>query len=476
MWMIFLKVAGGSVGRWSAEFHRIISETAGAGLACKVGRLRSVSCGMIRPVWFFPFALAATLTARELPALPPELSTYVLVPAPETSQPLLQKGDRLAICGDSITEQRLYSVLLETYLTACLPELDITCRQYGWSGEQASGFLKRMKDDVLRFKPTIATTCYGMNDFRYVPYDEMIAAEFRKNQTAVVDAFQEIGCRVVLGSSGIIDSVPAWVKSAQGSQQELNLSLSRFRNIDVEIAKAEGVAFADLYRPMLLADYAAKKQFGPEFKVSGKDGVHPGMAGQVIMAYGFLKGMGVDGNLGSVTYDEATGSAAAANGHQVLTADGGKITLRSTRLPFCPGPGVTDKDDSMRAGLALVPFDDELNRFDFRIASPKSPSYTITWGGQARTYSAKELETGINLAKDFDNNPLVPAFKNIWDAVSKKQEYETRQIKTLVHGPEGAADLEATFALTEKARAPLEKAILASKLATEHVITVAAVK
>lgn len=431
---------------------------------------------MIRTVWFLPFALALPLTARELPPLPADLSVYVLDPAQETAAPLLKKGDRLAICGDSITEQKLYSALLETYLTACYPDLDITCRQYGWSGEQAGGFLNRIQNDVLRFKPTIATTCYGMNDFRYVPYEDGIAAEYRKNQTAVVDAFQGIGCRVVLGSPGIIDSVPTWVKSATGTQQDLNLSLSRFRNIDLEIAKAKNVAFADLYRPMLIANYEAKKQHGPDFKVSGKDGVHPRWAGQLIMAYGFLKGLGVDGNLGGVIYDEATGKANAVNGHEVLTTQDGKITVRSTRLPFATGPGATDNDDSIRAGLALVPFDDELNRFMLRVSSPKSASYTVTWGEQTKTYTAKELSDGVNLAKDFDNNPLVPAFKKIWDAVSKKQAYETRQIKELAHGPEGGADLDGTFALTEKARAPLEKAVLDAKQPAEHVITVTAVK
>ena len=378
---------------------------------------------MTRTVCLLTIALALRLSARELPPLPAGLAAYVLEPAPENTSPLLKKGDRLAICGDSITEQKLYSVLLETYLTACLPELEITCRQYGWSGEQAAGFLQRMENDVLRFKPTIATTCYGMNDFRYVPYDEAIAAEFRKNQTAVIDAFQEIGCRVVLGSSGIIDSVPNWVKSAKGTQQDLNLALSRFRNIGVEVARAENVAFADLYRPMLLADHAAKNQHGPDFKVSGKDGVHPGWAGQLIMAYGFLKGLGVDGDLGAVTYDEATGKATAANGHKVLATEDGKITLRSTRLPFCPGPGATDKDDSIRAGLALVPFDDELNRFMFRMESPRAANYTVTWGDHTRTYTAGQLVHGINLAKDFDNNPLLPAFQKIRDAVSQKQAY-----------------------------------------------------
>ena len=110
------------------------------------------------------------------------------------------------------------------------------------------------------------------------------------------------------------------------------------------------------------------------------------------------------------------------------------------------------------------------------MTSPKAANYTVTWGQQSRTYSASQLQEGINLAKDFDNNPLLPAFKKIQAAVSQKQTYETRQIKTLVHGPEGAADLEATFSLTEKARAPLEKAILAAKQPVEHVITVAAIE
>ncbi len=446
------------------------------GFPCKSGGFRLVYKGMTRSLWLLPFALISTLAARERVVLPPELAAYALDAAPEPTGLLLKKGDRLAICGDSITEQKQYSALLETYLTACLPELDITCRQYGWSGEAAGGFLKRMKQDALRFQPTIATTCYGMNDFRYVPYDEAIAAEFRKNQTAVVDAFQEAGCRVVLGSSGIIDSVPHWVKSATGTQQDLNLALSRFRNIGIEIANAEQVAFADLYLPMLIADHAAKQQFGPEFKVSGKDGVHPGWAGQVIMAYGFLKALGVDGDLGSVTYDETRGTATAANGHELVGAENGRLTLRSTRIPFSPGPGATDKDDSIRAGIALIPFDDRLNRFIFRLTSPKAANYTVTWGDQSRTYTAAQLTAGINLAKDFDNHPLVPAFKAIWEAVEKKQAYETRQIKTLVHGPEGAIDLEATFSLTEKVRATLEKAIQAAKQPATHVITVAAVQ
>src|ERR1700709_1377094 len=75
---------------------------------------------------------------------------------------VLQKGHRLAICGDSITEQKMYSRIMETYLTVCRPDLNLSVRQYGWGGETAPGFLARMTNDCLRFHPTVATTCYGM--------------------------------------------------------------------------------------------------------------------------------------------------------------------------------------------------------------------------------------------------------------------------------------------------------------------------
>ena len=418
-------------------------------------------------------AIAFPAFAKEAPPLPAELSAYKLDPAPEPSGLLLKKGDRVAICGDSITEQKRYSVIIESYLTACLPELELTCRQYGWSGEQAAGFLKRMESDVLRFKPTFATSCYGMNDFRYVPYDEAIAAEYRKNETTMVETFLNSGTRVLLGSPGIIDTVPHWVKSAAGTQEDLNLALSKFRNIGIQVAGEEKVAFADVYRPMLLADNQADKVNGPEFKVAGKDGVHPNWAGHLVMAYAFLKGMGIDGDLGTITVD-ASGKATATEGHQVVSSDGGKITLKSTKLPFSPGPGDVKNDDVIRAGLALVPFDDELNRFILKMDSPSAADYDVTWGETTKTYTADQLKQGVNLAKDFENHPLVPAFKKVWDAVTAKQNYETRQIKELAHGPEGSADVDATFDLTEKVHAKLAKALADAKQPAEHVITVTA--
>src|SRR5690348_10480704 len=148
-----------------------------------------------------PFAVFA-FAAAQLEPKPddPYFAKFSPVSAPRPGGLLLKKGDRLAICGDSITEQRMYSRIIEDYLTMCVPELEITVRQYGWSGERAPGFLARMTNDCLRFKPTIATTCYGMNDHEYRPYEDRIGKTYEEKSVAIVESFKANGARVVIGS------------------------------------------------------------------------------------------------------------------------------------------------------------------------------------------------------------------------------------------------------------------------------------
>lgn len=135
-------------------------------------------------------------------------SRFQPLEAPEYHNLFLKKGDRLAICGDSITEQRMYSRIMEDYLTMCVPQLKISVRQFGWSGEKAGQFLQRMTNDCLRFHPTIATTCYGMNDFEYRPYEDSLGREYYTNSMDIVDAFKAHHVRVILGSAGCISKIP----------------------------------------------------------------------------------------------------------------------------------------------------------------------------------------------------------------------------------------------------------------------------
>jgi len=73
----------------------------------------------------------------------------------------VKQGDRVAVVGDSITEQKLYSRYIELYLTACQPQLDLHVMQFGWSGEWARGFAARLDNDLLPYKPNVVTPCSG---------------------------------------------------------------------------------------------------------------------------------------------------------------------------------------------------------------------------------------------------------------------------------------------------------------------------
>ena len=390
------------------------------------------------------------------------LANFHPVKAPEPTRLLLKKGDRLAICGDSITEQKMYSRLIEDYLTACVPELKVSVRQFGWGGERAEGFLKRMTNDCLRFQPTIATTCYGMNDHEYRPYEASIGEKYRQYSAAIIASFKAHGVRVVQGSPGCVGNRKWWQKDA--TTEALNLNLCELRNIDVALAGQNQVGFADVFWPMLTASISASEKYGTNYAVAGGDGIHPGWAGHTIMAYAFLKALGLNGEIAILTVDLQAQKLSVSDGHKLLTSKDGKFQIRSTRYPFCAGaPGGLAADwfptigydnitnsDSIRSGLTLVPFNKELNRFMLTVKNATAEKYRVTWGNENAVFTSEQLTRGINLAAEFPLNPFSAQFAQIDAAVASKQAFETRQIKTLFRVPGDKVTMEQISAQTEK--------------------------
>lgn len=370
------------------------------------------------------------------------LPGYVPMKAPEVFHLVLRHGDKLAICGDSITEQKMYSRIMEDYLTMCVPDLKITVRQYGWSGEKAPGFLARMTNDCLRFEPTIATTCYGMNDHEYRGYENRIGETYRTNSDAIIRAFKAHDARVIQGSPGCVGKVPPWAKDHGFTVNQLNANLGTLRNIDIELATSEKVGFADVFEPMYLGGIAAHEKYGTNYNVSGGDGVHPGWSGHTVMAYAFLKAMGLDGDVGTFTVDLKKNRMKVSNGHEVTGTKDGGFEIKSSRYPFCscepaatangyPACDQTDssRDDSIQSGMTLVPFNADLNRLTLIVKNASASNYTVTWGAASKSFSAKQLTDGINLAVEFPANPFNEAFAKVDAAVIAKQNFETHEMK-----------------------------------------------
>ncbi len=328
------------------------------------------------------------------------------------------------IAGDSITEQKLYSRDLETYLTACHPELDLWILQLGWGGETAGGFLNRMNFDLLSFKPNVVTTCYGMNDGGYRKFDKNIGDNYRRNMKQIIERAQKVGATVVVGSPGVVDS--KYFGGGGDRPVVYNDNLAHLRDIAKELAQEHHCPFANVHDAMFGVMPVAKKALGDDYPIGGRDGVHPSPNGHLIMAYAFLKALVGDGNIATITVDGD--QAEAREGHKVLNHANHEIEIESTRYPFCFS-GDKKSPNSARSILPFIPFQNEFNRFMLVVKNLKGEKAKVTWGKQSKTFTKEQLEKGVNLAAEFDETPFAAAFQKVDGLVGRKQNYETTLIK-----------------------------------------------
>lgn len=362
----------------------------------------------------------------------------------------LNAGDRVAIIGDSITEQKNYSVLIEDYLLACQPAARLQAAQFGWGGETTWGFAPRMKQDVLWFKPDAATINYGMNDGGYAGVDQKRLDDYKKNTRDIIEQLKAAGTKlIVVGGPGAVDadSFRTFIAKGPEAAKMYNQTLKTFGDAAEQVAKEEGVVYANLHN--IMADAMVKfKQQHPDKSFVGGDGIHPENVGHTVMAYAFLKGLGCDGNIGSISVDFADHKADASDGHKVVSIDGDTLTLQSTRYPFAIKK--SDNPTDIYAALSLVPFQDELNRFTLKVTGiPAGKKVKITWAevpGESaakdgknspievsNNFDAEQLEHGINLSSSFDTTPFEHAFANLDAAVHAQQDFETPLNKTWLH-------------------------------------------
>src|SRR5206468_7534137 len=157
----------------------------------------------------------------------------------------------------------------------------------------------------------------------------------------------------------------------------------------------------------------AKAKYGEDYAIAGaKDGVHPDANGHLVMAYAFLKALGCDGNIGTITIDLAGNRADATDGHKIVSAKDGVVEIESTRYPFCVGGD--PKDLNATAGIIeFFPFNQDLNRLMLVVTNPGAEKIKVTWGATSKEYPAAELAKGINLAADFPANPFGEPFKKV---------------------------------------------------------------
>ena len=366
------------------------------------------------------------------------LQSFLLFASPDSVQsavsvPIrLKIGDHLALAGDSITEQKLYTRFIEDYLLMCAPQMQTEVCQLGWSGEMAQGFFSRMDKSFDGFRPDLVTVFYGMNDSSrgvYVPPMKKIAAKFKAE-----------GIPAIIVSPGTMDSY----YGIRGNDRQFWASFNREQGLmgteANKIATENGLGFIDLHTPLLEVMAKAKERYRPNYDVCGADGVHPRANGHLIIAWAILKGLGLSGDIGTITVAMKGGSS-ATEGHKILSDDNGKVFIESSRYPFCflDAPKQLSPDQVNVAGstagiLPCFSFNEDLNRFRLVVVGLGQDKAKVTWGTSSRVFSKQDLEKGINLAATFIDNPFTNAFAQVDAAVLKQQRFESVLMKNVIGG------------------------------------------
>ena len=385
--------------------------------------------------------------------------TILLAAVSLRAESLLPPNARVAVIGDSITEQKIYSKYIETYLLACTGRSDIKVFQFGWSGERAGGFAARLENDLAVFNPNVATTCYGMNDASYKPYAPEIGAEYEKNMRSVIDGLKKVGVTVMaVGSPGGVD--PDYFKK-NVTGQDYNDNLAHLRDIAKKLAEENKQPFANVYDTMISALTKSKAALGKEYGPFGGDGFHPAPAGQLLMAQAFLKALGFDGDIGRITID-MKGPNTASAGHVIKGLQLGSATVESSKWPFVFDADPTSAG-SNRSILPFTSFNQDLNRFTLRVLNLTTDKAKVTWGSQSKDFTREQLEAGVNLAAEFTKTPFDNDFAALTNAITQKESYETILIKNLVTHMRVIADEAKEDPKVAEALKKLKK-----KLADEH--------
>ncbi len=201
----------------------------------------------------------------------------------------IKQGDRIAAMGDSITQNGGYLRAIQAVFTQQYPELNVPpIVNAGISGHKAEDMVARFERDVVRHAPTVTTISAGINDVWHrleAPHDEKVLAQFGRNLERMVHLAIDAGSRVFLLSPTVIEEDRA---------SEGNRRLARYVESGKSIAREHGCTYVDLHALFLhavdrQADDARLGLAGP----LTRDGVHMNPLGDVLMAVGVLRAVGV---------------------------------------------------------------------------------------------------------------------------------------------------------------------------------------
>jgi lysophospholipase L1-like esterase len=316
----------------------------------------------------------------------------------------LKDGDTVVFYGDSITDQRRYTVATETFVLTRFPEMKVRFVHSGWGGDTVRGggggvIEDRLKRDVLAYKPTVMTIMLGMNDGRYRAFDPDIFRAYTDGYQKILDLLKPgaPNLRLTLIQPSPYDDVTR----APTFDPGYNQTLKQYAAFVRDLAGKNGHGTADLNTGVVEMLRRANGADPVNSKLIIPDRVHPGWSGHFIMAAELLKAWNAPKIVTSLELDLESRKIVNQQNTAVsgLRKDGATYswTQKDAALPM-PLP---DKTAVTQLAVRSSNFYDALNVQWLKLTGLDS---TKKWALRinsilAGEFSAQDLAAGLNLAK-----------------------------------------------------------------------------
>lgn len=320
----------------------------------------------------------------------------------------LKNGDRVVFYGDSITDQRLYTVLTETYVVTRYPKLNATFIHSGWGGDKVSGggggpIDVRLDRDVLAYKPTVMTIMLGMNDGHYQPATPENDKTFFTGYEYIINKMRkdDPGVRITVIQPSPYDDVTRPALFPGG----YNSVLVNYSHWLGDYVKQNNLTVADFNGPMVAMLQKANTADPANAQKILPDRVHPAISGHLIMAEQLIKAWSGRPVVAAVSIDASTENPKiqSADHAQVSDLKGGaglSWTEMDDALPL-PFAEWTKGNQGALMALAIRSSDvtDAVNQEPLKVSGLKPGQYTLQIDGKpVGTFSEADLAKGINLA------------------------------------------------------------------------------
>ncbi len=360
--------------------------------------------------------------------------------AQDRQMPVFRDGDRVCFVGNSITNNGLFYNYLNLYYATRYPDRKVTFINCGISGDVAQRILDRMESDILVHKPTWSVLMVGMNDVSHGLYagsrqneagiqekKERALELYRQNLELIIVRLLEGGRKLILQKPTIYD------ETAVGDREVavgINDALRKCAHITQVLADKYSLPVVDYWT--LMTGLNAKIQArDPAATIIGKDRVHPGAPGHLVMAYGFLKATGGSTYVSRMSIRRGASRTNRASVN-VTVSD---LSYRKEAISFKAREGALPFPVSAEAApaLDLIPFSDEFNQELLRVADLPPGRFDLFIDGEKiGTYPAEEFRSGLNLSfiQTTPQYRQAVAVRDLLDEYRREESY-LRTIKTV---------------------------------------------